>query len=180
MDIQIETKRLILREYIESDWTSVHEYAKLGDILTYVVWGPNDDEDTKKFIEKIIESKHIEPRTDFELAIILKTENKLIGGCSFRKDKLNPQKGSLGFIINPSYWECGYASEATNALIEYAIKKCNIYEIEATCDTQNIASQKVLKKCGFIQVSLINNHIKMKGRIRDTYFFSKKLRLHTG
>lgn len=41
--LTIKTSRLILREYTESDWESVHGYAQNGDILIYEIWGPNTE-----------------------------------------------------------------------------------------------------------------------------------------
>ncbi|MGY0038206.1 GNAT family N-acetyltransferase [Pedobacter sp. NJ-S-72] len=57
MEIWIETERLILREYNESDWEAVHEYAKKEEILIYENWGPNSEADTKEFIGNVLESK---------------------------------------------------------------------------------------------------------------------------
>ncbi|MBB6497905.1 GNAT family N-acetyltransferase [Pedobacter cryoconitis] len=174
MGIWIETERLILREYVVSDWEAVHEYAKQEDILIYENWGPNSEADTKEFIENVIKSKKAIPRVSFELAIVFKKEDKLIGGCGFRFDTKEEHKGNLGYIINPLYWRAGYAVEATKALIQYARAELEVKTINATCDVLNIASQAVLKHCGFSRIGLIRKDIEMKGRVRDTFVFSTK------
>ncbi|WP_052496401.1 GNAT family N-acetyltransferase [Pedobacter lusitanus] len=173
METRIETERLILREYQEADWEAVHEYAKLEEILIYENWGPNSEADTIEFIETVMESRNAIPRVSFELAIILKEEEMLIGGCGFRFDTAEKSKGNLGYIINPAYWRSGYATEATKALIEFAAGKLNVKTVEATCDVLNLASQAVLKKCGFFRVKLIKKDIEMKGRFRDTFVYEK-------
>lgn len=173
MKIRIETERLILREYIASDWEAVHEYAKQEEILVYENWGPNSEADTKEFIDNILESKNAIPRTSFELAIVLKEEDRLIGGCGFRLDTKKEHKGNLGYIINPLYWRNGYAAEATNALIQYVAAELHVKTIDATCDVLNIASQAVLKHCGFFRIRLIKKDFEMKGRLRDTFVYER-------
>ena len=173
MGIWIETERLILREYSESDWEAVHEYAKQEEILIYENWGPNSEADTKEFIGNVLESEKAIPRTSFELAIVLKEEDRLIGGCGFRFDVKEAHKGNLGYIINPVYWRTGYAVEATNALIGYAAAELEVKTIDATCDVLNLASQAVLKHCGFFRIRLIKKDFGMKGRIRDTFVYER-------
>lgn len=173
MEIRIETERLILREYVAADWKAVHEYASQEKILVYENWGPNTEADTSKFIEEALKLKEAIPRVSFELAIILKEENRLIGGCGFRFDLKEDHKGNLGYIINPLYWRTGYAKEATNALIQFVASELGIKTIDATCDVLNVASQAVLKHCGFFRIKLINKHFEMKGRVRDTFVYER-------
>jgi len=176
--IKIETDRLILREYVASDWEAVHIYGKQERILIYEVWGPNTEEQTKAFIEKSIGERKENPRRAFELCVTLKRDNKLIGGCGFRINKENNTKGDFGYIINPNYWDKGYATEASKGLLNFMIKNHDITEIEATCDVLNLQSIRVLEKCGLKKTKEIKNDIEMKGRFRDTYHFKKVIKTH--
>jgi ribosomal-protein-alanine N-acetyltransferase len=171
--MRIETERLLLREYINTDWETVHEYARQGDILIYEAWGPNHVQDTLAFIELVINDQIMQPRIRFDLAIILKNENKLIGGCRFGFTDSSQTRGSVGYIINPHYWKNGYATEATIALINHITTLYNLTIIEATCDVLNTASQKVLAACGFKLKATIEKDFEMKGRYRDTYVYEK-------
>jgi len=135
------------------------------------MWGPNTVAQTQAFIKNAIAAQHVTPRVLYEFAIILKEEKKLIGGCTFKQDAVDADRGIVGYIINPAYWRQGYATEAVLTLLEYVKNHLNIYHIEATCDTENIASQKVLEKCGFNQKKRIDKHFKIKGRKRDTFLY---------
>jgi RimJ/RimL family protein N-acetyltransferase len=77
----IRTKRLILRDFEEADWEAVHSYGSDLEVVRYMDWGPNTEEDTKKFIQQTIASQKEQPRRIYTLAIVLKPKNKLIGGC---------------------------------------------------------------------------------------------------
>jgi ribosomal-protein-alanine N-acetyltransferase len=171
--VLIETERLTLREFKGPDWQAVHDYAQNADILIYEAWGPNSETDTKQFIKTAVEDQIVQNRTSFDLAIILKKEVKLIGGCRFWFSNAKQDEVNIGYIINPLFWENGYATEAARGLIDYTTASSKIKRVKATCDVLNIASQKVLEKCGFKLKSTIDKDIKMKGRYRDTYVYER-------
>ena len=56
----------------------------------------------------------------------------------------------IGYVILGDYQNQGYATEAVKAVTEWALQKNNVTAIEAETDVNNIISQKVLAKCGFI------------------------------
>lgn len=171
----IHTKRLILREYRYQDWVLCHLYARQGDILIYEAWGPNSITETKAFVQKAIEESNAVPRTIFELCITLNPGHEVIGGCGFRINGKDPNRGDFGYIINPDYWNQGYGTEAAQGLVDYMISQQNLTRIVATCDALNIPSQRVLEKCGLIRVREIKNHKELKGRLADTFMYEKKV-----
>jgi RimJ/RimL family protein N-acetyltransferase len=71
----IKTKRLILRDLEEADWQAVHEYASDPEVVRYMDWGPNTEDETTEFIRRAIASQKERPRRNFTLAIVLKSEN---------------------------------------------------------------------------------------------------------
>ena len=50
------TRRLKLRDFIQGDWKSVHEYASDPKVTRYVGWGPNSEEDTTDFLKRVLGS----------------------------------------------------------------------------------------------------------------------------
>ena len=55
----------------------------------------------------------------------------------------------IGYGISYEYKNNGYATEAVNAVLEWAFSHPNVTAIEAETDSDNIASKRVLEKCGF-------------------------------
>ncbi|MHA4810877.1 GNAT family N-acetyltransferase [Flavitalea flava] len=175
MAIRIDTVRLVLREFKKSDWERVHEYARDPMVLQYEAWGPNTEAETKRFLDVVIRNQQLDPRIIIELAIILRKENRLIGGCGMRIDPVNHAKGNFGYILNHAYWNQGFATEAATALINFSITDLGMKDFEATCDVLNIASQRVLEKVGLTQVKRMNGDFEMKGRIRDSFLYEKHI-----
>ena len=55
----------------------------------------------------------------------------------------------IGYGIDEEYQGHGYATEAVKAAVKWAFSKPEVNAVEAETDPDNIASQKVLEKCGF-------------------------------
>ena len=72
----------------------------------------------------------------------------------------------IDYGICPEYQGRGYAAEAVNAAVEWALQHPDVKSIEAETDRHNIASQKVLAKCGFFPNGIL-------GKEGPRYTFSK-------
>lgn len=172
MDVQIETKRLILRDYVVSDWKDVHEYCADPEVVRFMLWGPNTPEQTKEFIERMMESQEEEPRTHFELAVVQKDRGKIIGGVGLRKISDRKMDGALGYCYSREVWGMGIASEAASAMLTFGFEQLSMHRIWATCDPENLGSSKVLQKIGM----RLEGHFKqddfIKDQWRDTLFFA--------
>lgn len=82
-------------------------------------------------------------------AIIL--DEKPIGsiGLHLQTDILR-KNAEIGYWIGEPYWGKGIASNAIKQIIEYGFQNMDIVRIFARIFGTNIASQKVVEKCGFI------------------------------
>jgi ribosomal-protein-alanine N-acetyltransferase len=141
----IETNRLLIRQFIPSDYNDLYEY--LSDPVTYI-YEPGEPVSLDEARELVLQRS---AGKDF-LAVILKQENKLIGHLYFKQ--LEPGEmmtWELGYIFNPRYQRNGYASEASAALTDYAFTHYHAHRIMARCNPENTASWKLLERIGFIR-----------------------------
>tara|TARA_R110002124_G_scaffold52032_2_gene150084 strand:- start:5907 stop:6425 length:519 start_codon:yes stop_codon:yes gene_type:complete len=165
----LESKRIYLRSYTLEDSDAVHEYASIPEVSEYQEWGPNSNNDTKNYLEECIAKTNHDPIYDYELAICLKENDKLIGGCKLWRVTEKSSVLELGYVINPKYQKQGLAQEATKLLIDFGFNNLHASIIYATCDTNNIPSYKVMEKSGMKRVGVIKNHKEFKGHKRDSY-----------
>jgi RimJ/RimL family protein N-acetyltransferase len=170
----LQTPRLHLRDYRPEDWERVHIYGKDPVFSQYEAWGPNTPEDTKKFVADMVAQAQTQsqpqthPRHKFDLAICLKDQDLLIGGCGIRREAPESAIANLGWAVNPEFQSKGYATEAARALIEFGFAKLGLSVIYATCDAKNTASYKVMEKLGMKRVGLLEKEREQKGAKRDT------------
>ncbi len=165
----LTTERLILRQFKEKDWQSVHEYASDLEVVRYLSWGPNTEEDTRDFVRRAA-VRHLErPRQNYEFAVVLKTEDKLIGGCGIGiSDATHHKEAWIYYFLNRGYWGRGYATEVVNALLEFGFFKLKLHRIFATCDPENSVSASVLKKVGMQREGCLRQHELIRGEWRDS------------
>ena len=167
----IELENIILREYKESDWERVHLYASIAEFSQFDAWGPNSVEDTKTFISQMLQVQKNLPRYQFEFAIEDKSSGNLIGGCGLRRETQSSNVGNIGYAVNPDFQGKGVATEATKGLLELAFKELKLIVVYATCDSENIASFKVMEKSGMKRVGLSIGKRKFKNKVRDELRF---------
>lgn len=170
--INIETERLTLREFVKDDFLSIHNYASDPGVVKYQPWGPNSEKDTQLFLDQNIKYQLDNPRYDYEVAVVKKDDNKLIGACGIHLSNLDNREGWIGYCYNQQYWRNGYATEAAKAIIKFGFKHLNLHRIFATCDPDNSGSAKVLEKIGMIKEGRLTENKLQKGEWRDSFLYS--------
>ena len=74
----------------------------------------------------------------------------------------------IGYGIAEDYQGHGYATEAVSALLDWAFKQPGVSRVTAETEESNIASQRVLKKSGFIPTGEIGEEeplfVRKKGK----------------
>ena len=87
------------------------------------------------------------PNTWFQLAIVNKNEDMLIGdiGIHFLEDNAQVE---IGYTLAPSYQGQGYAIEALKAVINYLFSDLKKHRITASVDPNNTKSIRLLEKLG--------------------------------
>ena len=63
---------------------------------------------------------------------------------------LNEGSAEIGYGIAEEHQGKGYATEAVNAAVQWALGQQNVSRIEAEAEEDNTASLRVLEKCGFV------------------------------
>ncbi len=163
LKVPLRGERIILRNFRRSDFDNVHEYASDSLVCKFMTWGPNTKKDTKDFMARAMKG---------ELAIEHIEDKKVIGGCRITVQSGKHKNADLGYCLNKKYWNQGLTTEATKLLIGFGFSKLKMHRIYATCDIENIASRKVLQKCGMKKEGILRERFLIRGRWRSSYLFS--------
>jgi RimJ/RimL family protein N-acetyltransferase len=78
----------------------------------------------------------------------------------------------IGYIIIPSERMKGYGTEAAQILVDYLFLSRNIVRIQATAETQNTPSQRVLENAGFKREGTLRKAGFIRGKWADGYLYS--------
>ena len=145
MKITLETDRLILRPFEESDAIAIfNNWASDPEVTKYLTWNHHSDiKQTNEILS--IWLKQYEKPERINFGIVLKDTNELIGGI----DVVGYIKGVpvIGYCISRKHWNNGYTTEAFKKVIEFLFSLDHkTIRVDAMVD--NIASNKVILKCG--------------------------------
>jgi RimJ/RimL family protein N-acetyltransferase len=170
--IDLETRRLIIRPFVKDDLLAAH---RLFDVELRQVEFGSEKMDT---LEERADWLEWAMRNDDQLAmlnqppygdraILLKARGELVGSCGyvpclnaferiayFATDGNGPSRVcyttefGLFYAVSPSYQRKGYASEAAQALVDYAFQVLHLKRLIAETDYDNLASISVMKKLG--------------------------------
>ena len=145
---RIETDRLILRDWCETDYLDLYEYAKDERVGPNAGWPPHkNEEESKAIVKMFMENKDA-------YAVVLKEKDKVIGSIGIHKrapdESLKELKQrEIGYVLNPNFWGSGYIPEAAKALIKYGFEEMDLDLIWCGHYDFNLKSKRVVEKCGF-------------------------------
>ena len=145
-DIFIETDRLILRKYRLEDADDGVEGLNNLNVSKWLAKVPYQytKEDAIKYINKSIDNNL------YNFAIVLKSENKVIGATQLSNiDLENGVSSGGGIWINEKYQGQGYGSEAFGARIKYAFEVLGLRRLENGFFDGNKSSWEMQKKFGY-------------------------------
>lgn len=141
---EIKTERLVLKPLGKNYLNSTIRYAMDYENTKYMCYLPDETvEEAEEFLTNVENEWKKEKPQFLEFAVTYDDEH--IGAVSvyFENDA-----GELGWIIHKDHWGNGFAYEAAKALIDYAKSEIKVNHFLAHCDTENIASYKVMEKLG--------------------------------
>ena len=147
----IETERLILRGFKESDLADFYEYASVDGVGEMAGWRHHESiERTREILDLFINE-------DKTFAIILRENNKVIGSLGVeeygREEALSEfydyNGREIGFVLSRDYWGRGIMPEAVGAVIDYLFCVLNLDFLTCGHYDFNLQSKRVQEKCGF-------------------------------
>lgn len=142
----IETERLLLRKVKKEDAEAMfNNWASDPEVTKYITWSTHENiEITKQIINFWLEEEQ-DPKT-FRFMITLKNSCELIGSIDVvGYIDNNPE---IGYCLSRKYWNKGFITEACKAFVKYLFDK-GYKQIVIEADVNNIASNRVIEKCGF-------------------------------
>ena len=144
--MKLETKRLLISEFTPDMAYDVHINSLDEDNRRFV---PDEVFETEKDALETIEflmSRYGSEEGPFVYPLITKDGLKNIGYVQLVKIS---DGFEIGYHIAKAYTGSGYACEAVKAFLVYMAEQLRLEKIWGICLADNIASVRVMEKCGF-------------------------------
>ena len=168
----LTTERLVLREFLESDWQAVLAYQSNPLYLRYYAWTERTPEEVRQFVQMFLDQQQQDPRLKFQLAVVLKSTGQLIGSCGIRMRLPDAYEADIGYELNPQHWGQGYATEAARAIVQFGFTELGFHRIWSWCIADNVGSARVLEKLGMQLEGRLRENEYFKGRWWDTLLYA--------
>ncbi len=146
--MMIETERLILRPWEDSDAEELYKYAKDPDIGYPAGWPAHTSvENSLEIIKNVLSA-------DETYAVCLKEDNKAIGSIGLKMGEATDMterddECELGYWLGKPFWGRGIIPEAAKALICHGFKNLGMRAIWCGYYDGNEKSRRAMEKCGF-------------------------------
>lgn len=144
----IETNRLFIRSWKIDDYLDMYEFNSDEKV------NPNAGCSVISDIQKIKNSLKSLIHSNFSFAIVLKSEDKVIGTIGMDEIVLDESLKDLnqryiGYRLNSNYFGKGYATEAAQHFIKYLFESLDLDLVWSSHFDFNEQSKRVIEKCGF-------------------------------
>lgn len=154
----LETERLILRPWKESDAEDLYAYAKDPDIGPRAGWQPHASLEESRMVAKRFTSNS----GGLIWAMELRETGHVIGSVGLHKHSYPGIRGDLmlGYSLSKDYWGRGLTPEASLAVIRYAFGELKLRALVVSHFDGNLQSMRVIEKLGFTFVKRLENNWK--------------------
>ncbi|PZU86387.1 MAG: GNAT family N-acetyltransferase [Shinella sp.] len=141
------SQRLVMRAPHEEDIDALAHLANNAAIATMVSRMPHPY--TMKDAADFVRRTNIGEIGKCVYAITKAVNGEFLGCCGLEPHSSDDETLEIGYWLGEPYWNKGYATEAAHALIDMAFRTRDIERIDARCRVTNVASRRVIQKCGF-------------------------------
>ncbi|WMT39642.1 GNAT family protein [Paenibacillus sp. D2_2] len=138
----LETERLILREWQESDADDYFELYNNNDV-------ENAGAKICESIQESLESIRLFIKCQESWAIVLKENNKVIGSIFLSDINRHDRYKEIEYIISGDYQNKGYATESVKCVLKHAFNELDLLVVAVCHYSSNLKSKRVIEKCGF-------------------------------
>ncbi|MCC6612245.1 MAG: GNAT family N-acetyltransferase [Anaerolineae bacterium] len=168
----LETPRLRLREMLPEDAGGMMSFRGEYEVTKYNSGAPYQDiAQARAAIEGIADD--FATRRTLRWGIVLKEagDDAIVGQIGYNYWARRDHRAAVGFDLARIYWGRGLMTEALHAVVQFGFERMQLNRIDADADDENIASQRVLTKVGFVREGLQRQQYYEDGTFHDLAIF---------
>jgi RimJ/RimL family protein N-acetyltransferase len=131
-----------------SDAEPLFAYRSDPSVAKFQSWGCNSIEQCREFVDSLKDLNPDTPDTWFQLGLVHRTSNKLIGDCGLHFFGNEPRQTEVGITLAHSHQGNGYATEALHAVLDYLFINLAKHRVFASVDPRNFAAISLFERIG--------------------------------
>ncbi|HFU3843642.1 TPA: GNAT family N-acetyltransferase [Streptococcus suis] len=164
-----ETEGLVLRPFSYEDGNDFFEIVSNSENLPFIFPAL---EDKNLALATMVEKFMRSPLGNW--AVVDKVSGQMIGALCFEKLDDRQMTTELSYFLKKDYWGQGLMTEAVKNLVFLAFYEIGLKELVIITHEENVASQMVARKLGFVQVGQYKGSDRYSHKTRKYRKFSLK------
>jgi [ribosomal protein S5]-alanine N-acetyltransferase len=105
--------------------------------------------------------------------IVIPEDDRLIGTCGFNTWNRTHKRAEISYDLSHDYWGQGVMTRAAMAITKFAFDNMGVQRVQATVAEDNVASIKVLEKCGYQKEGLLNKFGILHKKSKNFYMYAR-------
>lgn len=168
--VELSDGTIHLREFVDDDLDRIH--ALVGDpaVTRTLSFDTRSRAQAASMLAGARERAQRDPRTEYYLAICRSSDDLLVGFV--RLGLAGVDAGKLGCAVHREHWGVGYATRASQLMIEFGFRRLGLRRISAAVGPDNASSLVTVDRLGFTYEGRLRDHVFTDGRWRDSLLYS--------
>ncbi|QYZ79477.1 N-acetyltransferase [Methanofollis formosanus] len=145
-------------------------------VCEWMFFGPNTPETTEGYFLPLVEGIEValtegrNPECPV-FTIREKETGAFVGQCALLPVEFSPGAYLIGYQIDEPFWGKGYGTEACEFLVHAGFNLLGGYRLNGDCAEGNVASVRVMEKCGFVEEGRQRKYWHARGGYHDRLLF---------
>lgn len=166
----LHTTRLLLRPFSGGDTDAIFALHSSPHVLRY--WDSPPWSERAQADHFIAACKRMEQEgSGARVAIERAADGVFIGWCCLVNWNPDYRSATMGYCLDDSAWNQGFATEAADALLQWAFDTLDLNRVQAETDTRNTPSARVLEKLGFVREGMLREDCIVNDEVSDSWVY---------
>jgi ribosomal-protein-alanine N-acetyltransferase len=167
----LATERLELRQIVPADAAALYSLRSCPHVMAHVDRPhATSEEDAARLIEQMEQSR--QRNCGIAWAITLRPDPTLIGTIGYWRIEKEHYRAEVGYMLAFKFQRRGIMREALGAVIEFGFGPLGLHSIEANVNPANLASIRLLERCGFVREAYFRENYYWNGQFLDSAIYS--------
>ncbi|MGD9126996.1 MAG: GNAT family N-acetyltransferase [Planctomycetia bacterium] len=171
-------KNRIFSFIVERQISEIAEMLHDPEVERYLWFAPITPEGFRYFTLPLIKKQKeafAEGKYPNSATFTVVKDNELLGVCGMDDISDGHNVVMIGYQLKRSAWGQGTGTCCTKFLLHYAKTYLNIRKLFGDCVTANLASTRILEKCGFTLEGIIREKYELGGKLHDNSWYGLKM-----
>ena len=157
----LQTARLELRPFRATDFQQAFDnWMSDPSVTKYLTWTPHAAPAFTRALLAQWEEQSASPEV-YHWALVWRETGEVIGDLSVVAADMRSERAELGYCLAQAFWGRGVMTEALTAVLAFLFGEVGFSRVEAKYATANVASGRVLEKCGMKQEGILRRYVRL-------------------